>query len=220
MSRRPANILSEHRAKHEDPMRGWRRNEHATATLALALALALGCGGEPANATTGATEAASTGASEAGGGPATSDGDGESTGEGGGWVPPPPVEVPPLPEPPDYSGYPVDEMGRPIVAQGPLVNWVVVRTPDAVSAREGCADLVANCLEPGVRSLDACMLSAPPCATPEPWNEVGPCCADTCFAVYSALRVKGIDPLTAYLKVLYEGPICMPGVDAMLGGTP
>lgn len=144
----------------------------------------------------------------------------ESSGDAGHWVPPPPVTLPPLPPPPDYSGYPVDDMGRPIVAMGSLVNWVVVSTPDPMTAREGCAALVANCHDPELRSIDACMMSAPHCATAEPWTEPSPCCADACFAAYATQRLQGTDPLTAYLRILYDGPICMPGVDAMLGGAP
>lgn len=144
----------------------------------------------------------------------------ETGGEAGEWVPPPPVDVPPLPEPPDASSYPLDEMGRPIVSQGPLINWVIATVPDAISGRERCADLVANCHAPGVRSIDACMLSAPACATAEPWLEATPCCAEACLTGYAALRMQGMDPIGAYLQVLFEAPICMPGVDAMLGGAP
>jgi len=145
-----------------------------------------------------------------------------STGTGpvGNWAPPPMVVVPALPPPPDYSNHPVDPQGRPIVAAGPLVNWVVPSVKDPISARELCADLVANCFEPGVRSLDACFMSAPHCTTSQPWTEPAACCADPCFTAYSAERIAGVDPLTAYLRVLYEGPICMPGVDALLGGAP
>ncbi|MEZ4300634.1 MAG: hypothetical protein R3B70_37200 [Polyangiaceae bacterium] len=137
------------------------------------------------------------------------------------WGPPPMVAMPALPSPPDYSAYPTDSEGRPIVSQGPNVNWVVPIVPDAMSAREKCADLVANCYQPGVRSLDACMLSAPACTTNEPWTEAEPCCATACFTAYSNLRKAKVDPLTAYQKVLYDTPVCMPGVDAMLsGGAP
>ncbi len=90
-----------------------------------------------------------------------------------------------------------------------------------MSAREKCADLVANCYAPGVRSIDACMLSAPACVSLEPWTEPAPCCAPACFTAYTSARKAGVDPLTAYQKVLYDTPICMPGVDAMLaGGAP
>ncbi|MEZ4313729.1 MAG: hypothetical protein R3F14_37390 [Polyangiaceae bacterium] len=137
------------------------------------------------------------------------------------WGAPPMVAMPALPSPPDYSAYPTDSEGRPIVSQGPNVNWVVPIVPDAMSAREKCADLVANCYQPGVRSLDACMLSAPACTTNEPWTEAEPCCATACFTAYSNLRKAKVDPLTAYQKVLYDTPVCMPGVDAMLsGGAP
>lgn len=138
----------------------------------------------------------------------------------GTWAPPPMVVAPPLPPPPDYSDHPVDALGRPIVAQGPHINWVVPLVKDAISARELCADLVAGCFEPGVRSLDACMMSAPHCTTQQPWTEASPCCADECFTAYADLRTSGVDPLTVYLRVLYDTPICMPGVDAMLGGAP
>jgi hypothetical protein len=64
------------------------------------------------------------------------------------------------------------------------------------------------------------MMSAPHCATSTPWTEAAPCCADACFTAYATLRTNKVDPLTAYLRVLYDTPICMPGVDAKLGGTP
>ncbi|MBK8254314.1 MAG: hypothetical protein IPK82_16805 [Polyangiaceae bacterium] len=139
----------------------------------------------------------------------------------GNWGPPPAVQIPPLPPAPDYSGYPKDSMGRPILSSGPNINWVVPNVPDAMSARELCADLVANCFEAGVRSLDACFMSAPHCTTSQPWTEPAPCCADDCFVAYANQRKAGTDPFTAYLRVLYEPPICMPGVDLMLqGGAP
>ena len=156
-------------------------------------------------------------------------GNGGSAGAGGtggggpplGWGPPPPVQVPPLPPGPDYSTYPTDPQGRTIISQGGRINWVINNVPDAMTARERCADLVAHCFAPGVRGLDACLLSAPACASAEPWTESDACCASECKVSYSNLRKAGVDPLTAYQKVLYETPICMPGVDAMLaGGAP
>lgn len=145
---------------------------------------------------------------------------GGAVGQGGEWMSPPLVIMPPLPPLPDYSDHPVDAQGRPIVMAGPGINWVVNATPDAITARELCADLVSNCLDPGVRSLDACMMSAPHCQTSTPWTEPTPCCADGCFVAYAAQRTAKVDPLTAYLRVLYDSPICMPGVDAKLGGNP
>ncbi|UQA57265.1 hypothetical protein [Polyangium aurulentum] len=177
-----------------------------------------GTGASSSGSTTGA------GGTGASGGAGGSSGGGGSGGAGGGqqgnWVPPPPVTMPPLPPPPDYSGYPVDAQGRTIVSMGARINWVIPSTHDAMSARELCADLVANCFEPGVRSIDACMMSAPHCTTPEPWTEPSPCCADACFTAFATQRKSGVDPITAYLRVLYDTPICMPGVDAMLGGAP
>ena len=137
----------------------------------------------------------------------------------GGWVPPPKVIVPPLPPPPDYSSYPVDGMNDPILNAGSDL-YVVPAPPDALTARDLCADLISNCFAPGTRSLDACMLSAPRCQTSQPWTESSPCCADACWSAYAALRTAGTDPLTAYLRVLYKSPICMPGVDAAFGGEP
>ncbi len=160
-----------------------------------------------------------TGAAGMGGG-GTGGGTGGAVGQGGEWMSPPLVMMPALPSPPDYSDHPVDAQGRPIVMAGAGINWVVPATPDAITARELCADLVANCFEPGVRSLDACMMSAPHCATATPWTEPAPCCADACLTAYAALRTSKVDPLTAYLRVLYDSPICMPGVDAKLGGAP
>ena len=175
-----------------------------------------GAGGTTSSSTSSGNggAAGSGGATGTGG---TAGAGGKTTGT---WAPPPAVVVPPLPPPPDYSNHPVDAQGRPIVSRGPYVNWVVPAAKDAISARELCADLVANCFQPGVRSLDACMMSAPHCTTSQPWTEVTPCCADPCFVAYAAQRTAGVDPMTAYLRILYEGPICMPGVDAMLGGAP
>ncbi len=145
---------------------------------------------------------------------------GGSVAQGGTWMSPPLVSMPPLPPAPDYSDRPLDPEGRPIIAAGPGIHWVLPAQADAITARELCADLVANCFEPGVRSLDACMMSAPHCATQTPWTEPAPCCADECFTAYAALRTAKVDPLKAYLEVLYDTPICMPGVDAKLGGMP
>lgn len=135
------------------------------------------------------------------------------------WMPPPLVTVPPLPPPPDLSGYPVDSEGLPILAQGANLNMVVPATPDAITARDRCATLVSNCFEPNVRSIDACMLSAPHCGTAQPWTESSPCCAEACWTAYATLRTAGVDPLSASLSVLYDSPSCMPGVDALLGGA-
>ena len=75
-----------------------------------------------------------------------------------------------------------------------------------MTARAACAHLVSNCFQPGVRSLDACMLSAPVCSTAEPWDEAIACCAADCSISYAALRTSGVDPLSAYLKVLFDTP--------------
>lgn len=147
-------------------------------------------------------------------------GTGGAVGQGGTWMSPPLVMMPDLPAPKDYSDYPVDNQGRTIVMQGPGVNWVLNDVPDALTARDLCAQLVSNCFEPGVRSLDACFMSAPHCTTATPWNEPAPCCADACFTAYATERTNKVDPLTAYLRVLYDTPICMPGVDDKLGGAP
>ena len=189
-----------------------------------------GTGGATTSSSSSGTGGATTSSSSTSSGNGGTGGSGGATGTGGTagaggkttgtWAPPPAVVVPPLPPPPDYSNHPVDAQGRPIVSRGPYVNWVVPAAKDAISARELCADLVANCFQPGVRSLDACMMSAPHCTTTQPWTEVTPCCADPCFVAYAAQRTAGVDPMTAYLRILYEGPICMPGVDAMLGGAP
>ena len=168
----------------------------------------------------GGTGGSGRGGSGMGGGGTGGAGMGGAVGQGGQWMSPPLVMMPALPSPPDYSDHPVDAQGRPIVMAGAGINWVVPATPDAITARELCADLVANCFEPGVRSLDACMMSAPHCATATPWTEPAPCCADACFTAYAALRTNKVDPLTAYLRVLYDSPICMPGVDSKLGGAP
>jgi hypothetical protein len=137
------------------------------------------------------------------------------------WTTPPLVEVPPLPAPRnDWRDHPRDERGRPIIAQSPFIDLVVNDRRDALSARETCADLISHCFDPQSRSVDSCMRSAPRCKTSEPWMEPSACCAEACWTTYAELRQSNVDPLTAYLRVLYEAPACMPGVDAAMAGAP
>lgn len=139
----------------------------------------------------------------------------------GGYVRQPPVTIPPEPPPPDYSHHPVDEQGRPMVAIGETL-YLVPRPPDGLTALSACTSMIVRCVDPAVRgrSLDACVISPPRCATDTPWTEAAPCCAASCVDRYEERRVAGSPPITAFREAFYGRPACAPGVEALLGGAP
>lgn len=190
-----------------------------------ALLLAAACGDEAppdgGGADAGGTDAA---APDAGGGldAGGSDAGGLDAAVDAGPPPPyvrqPEVEVPPLPEDPDYTGFPTDAMGRPVVIEN-AGFYLTPRAHDAIWAHARCTRLVLGCFEPTTRSLDACMISVPECASETPWEEGTACCAPDCVSRYEAARVGGAEPLDAFFDTFYGETRCMPGVDAILTGA-
>ena len=136
----------------------------------------------------------------------------------GGYIRQPPVSIPPEGSSPDLTGYPVDDQGRPILAQGSNF-YLVEREPDPLTALSSCTAMIVRCVDPAVRgrSLDACVISPARCATAQPWLEA-PCCAAACVDRYEALRTGGTPPITAFRAAFYGAPSCAPGVDDLLEG--
>ena len=138
------------------------------------------------------------------------------------WIPPPwKVAVEPPPEP-DYSAYPKDEAGRPILVPGATVQ-VVARTHDerdAISVQSECTAMLDGCFHKDNdkrNSYDACFNSAPRCKSSRPWEENKPCCPDSCWQQYADLRSKCVDPFSASTRVFFKDH-CVPGVAESLGG--
>lgn len=141
--------------------------------------------------------------------------------DAGPYEPPDPVEVPTLPAVPELSSaLPRDAEGRPILGEAADVRLVVEAPPSRgpVDALAACAALVSYCVSPE-RSLDACMASAPRCATEQPWDEPA-CCPSACQDGYEAQRRAGAMPIQAFRRVLFRDARCIPGLAERLGGTP
>lgn len=127
------------------------------------------------------------------------------------------IDVPSLPDV-SLEGLPRDDAGNVIGARSEEGQVVLVpgdAGPLQVLAR--CSSLVTRCVSPGVRTLDACMISAPVCTTATPWNEP-PCCPAACATQYESLRRMGDAPVRAFDRALFGEPSCVagiPGVGAM-----
>ena len=133
------------------------------------------------------------------------------------WVDPDPVDIPPV-ELPDLGAFPTTETGLPIVSRSPEALLVV--DADQASPHTAwalCADLVIGCALQG-NSRDACIMSAPACATESPWEE-GPCCPAACQQQYEGARVGGASPGEAFSTVMIEDRSCFPGLLDWLGGA-
>jgi hypothetical protein len=118
-----------------------------------------------------------------------------------------PVVVPPLPPPPDLSRLPKDAQGRPIIANNGNYALVVddnakTRPVDVIS---DCGALITGCVKPSERSLDACFMSAPRCASAQPWDDPSykPCCPAQCWTKYEEKRMAGTAPIAAFRATLY-----------------
>lgn len=136
------------------------------------------------------------------------------------YVPPDAVVVPPLPSF-DAGVLPHNEAGVPVLSTGSGVQIGLAGAPRGpVNALAGCAGLISGCYQPGVRSLDACVLSMPKCATAKPWEESAACCPASCVERYEAARIAGAPPQAAAYTVLFKSPRCIPGLDDALGGKP
>jgi len=115
------------------------------------------------------------------------------------------VAMPPLP-PVDLSSLPTDAAGNPILVPGEGASIVAVKGPPGpLNVLAACSALVTRCVHPGIRSLDACFMSAPRCADARPWaaQPFVVCCPATCWESYEALRIAGKTPLAAYDKALF-----------------
>ena len=141
------------------------------------------------------------------------------------WAPPPyTVEVTPPPEP-DFTGFPVDDEGRPILAKGAGIDIVAASRdkPDPISVQSTCAAMIDHCFlrdKNPRNSMDACFNSAPRCRTERPWEEAKPCCPQSCWQKYAELRRRCVDPFSASTKALFDEH-CVPGVsDLLQGRTP
>ncbi|MBI5515165.1 MAG: hypothetical protein HY909_15420 [Deltaproteobacteria bacterium] len=160
-------------------------------------------------------------------GPAGDDGAGATdttdAAEAGGYTRPPRIEVPPLPPPPDLSAlpFPRSDAGRPILLQMQGIQLELDPTlRDAVTAHGQCLDLVTRCFSPPSRSLDACTVWAPVCATARPWEEPGACCPSACVGAYERLRGEGRPELEAFTEVYLERRECFPGLLESIRGAP
>ncbi len=124
------------------------------------------------------------------------------------WGPPQRVvRVDPPPGSPDYSGYPRDAKGRPIVAQSAHLNLVAGEEKDLLSVISACSAMITACFHRDgdpKNSLDACFNSAPRCRTAKPWEEAAPCCPDACWQRYAEQRRQCVDPLTASSRVFFD----------------
>ena len=142
--------------------------------------------------------------------------------DAGAYERPPTVDVPALPRV-DLTDVPLprSEAGRPILLQIPPVSLELApELQDAVTAHGACLDLVTYCVDPPMRSLDACVISTPTCATARPWEERAPCCPASCRDAYEVLRREGQGALTAFREVYLVRRTCFPGLLEAIGRAP
>jgi hypothetical protein len=137
------------------------------------------------------------------------------------WMPPPWSVKVDAPRPDtDYSAFPKNAQGRPVISRsGGGIEVVPLEKPDALSVERQCSDMVSACWkkdnDPN-RSFDACFKSAPRCTTSRPWEESQACCPDSCWQQYSQLRRQCMDPMGAMMKVFFDDH-CAPGAADMVG---
>ncbi len=128
---------------------------------------------------------------------------------------PAPVVVSPLPKV-DLSGLPKDANGNPVLIQSGEASLVVEKgkKTGSINFLARCSALVSRCYKPGERSLDACFMSAPRCASSRPWEdkaqENSECCVDECWKRYEKERHAGKSPLAAYDETLFGANSCIP----------
>jgi hypothetical protein len=134
------------------------------------------------------------------------------------YVRPDPVVVPPLPQPPkmDLSRLPKDAAGNILLMQSGGASLVLAPAPKPgpINFLARCSGLVSYCYKPGERSLDACFMSAPRCASSRPWDDVAEvnaqCCPSECWQRYEKERIDGQAPLSAFDHALFGANSCMP----------
>lgn len=129
------------------------------------------------------------------------------------------VTVPALARP-DFSMFPRDDAGRPVLISVPGAELRVDESlRDPMFTLATCGALIAGCVSPG-RSLDACVVSAPTCATSAPWTEASLCCPSACRDRFESARAAGTSDFDAFKRVYFDEPGCFPGVLDMLGVRP
>jgi hypothetical protein len=137
------------------------------------------------------------------------------------YTPPARIDVPAL-QAPDLDFLPRDEEGYPVIAESFGVRIRVNRDQrDAVTAMGACVDRVASCVEPqdrpGGRSVDACWIHVPKCATDHPWDEPGGCCPSRCIELYEALRKRTYPDTEASLLTMRS--YCFNGMRELMERT-
>jgi len=134
------------------------------------------------------------------------------------YVRPDPIVVPPLAVV-DVTGVPTDTHGLPIVYES--LEGTITLDPsmhDPITGFGACLDLVTHCVGP-TRSLDACALYVPHCATAQYWTEPD-CCPTACSNAYETQRVAGYGTIDAFRGAFLGSPSCFPGLDSFIGGAP
>lgn len=87
---------------------------------------------------------------------------------------------------------------------------------DPLTGLGACADLITYCVQAkGGTPLDACVEQAPRCTTQQPWMEEAPCCPEACVKAYGQER-KGLAPLAAFDRALFQDGSCYPGVKELV----
>jgi hypothetical protein len=78
-----------------------------------------------------------------------------------------------------------------------------------------CSVMITRCHTSGAGELDACVMSAPRCKSPKPWEEASTelCCPAECWRQYEARRLAGVAPQAAFDMAMYGtdgGDTCVP----------
>jgi hypothetical protein len=89
-----------------------------------------------------------------------------------------------------------------------------------MNARTACTGLIIRCFEAGPArdALDKCVTSARVCPQGAATASTAPCCPETCRKRYQEERQRGTNAGDALMRVFYDEPSCVPGVDACLRG--
>lgn len=142
--------------------------------------------------------------------------------DGSGYTRPAPIVVTPAARfDPEALSLPRDDAGLyPLLEVPGLALAFDPNHRDALSTLGECASTISQCVETPRRSLDACAVYAPTCATSRPWEEPAACCPVACRDAYESARRAGLSPLEAFDDVYFQRPDCFPGVNALLGRTP
>ena len=127
----------------------------------------------------------------------------------------PPAEVNPQTLP-----APRTDAGALVLAQNGQAQLVWKKpVPGPMTALSQCTRWITSCAT-AQHSVDDCARSVPTCKTSEPWNEPA-CCPAECFRRYVALRTSGTAPSEGISAAYFNRTdSCIPGLSALLAGTP